>query len=103
MEAWVRNAKVGDRVECIVNAIGAVRYEGFPLFKKGMRLTISRIDLDDCDGLFAEPEPFFAFEEEHPDHTGHWAGFRPLQSCPTSIEVFTKLLNTAPAEVLEKA
>jgi hypothetical protein len=100
MEGWVQKAKVGDRVRC-VNAKGSISlregedYLITEIFKGkyfspeigGVHSAISVAE--------AEPNPgSFAFAASR---------FRPLQSRPTSIEVFTKLLNTAPAEVLEEA
>jgi hypothetical protein len=101
MEDWVRNAKVGDHVVCVADSCIILHDRGLPRFRKGMVLTISMIELDDMRGLFPQAEVFFYFDETGPFHNGHWRGFRPVR--PVSIEVFTKLLNTAPAEVLEEA
>lgn len=68
MSAW---AKPGVKVVCIADAIGSVKSMGFPLFKKGQIFTIAFVD--ECSY-----GKFLGFVEEHPLHTGHINGFRPL-------------------------
>lgn len=84
MSAW---AKPGVKVVCIADAIGSVKSMGFPLFKKGQIFTIAFVD--ECSY-----GKFLGFVEEHPLHTGHINGFRPLvtKTQEDDLAIFLPLL-----------
>lgn len=96
---WVKKAKIGDNVVCIkkggwlrVNPDGEDDTDRKPLY--GEICTISKIVCDET-GIYLSFEgfqPFAIFRCER---------FRPIQTRPTNISVFTQLLNNVPADLVE--
>ena len=87
------NFRVGMVVACIKDSMRVVNYLGYPPFRKGEILTISGMERVEPWGLM------LYFVERSPNQRGHHLGFRPLVTCPTSIEFARKILRDATKEV----
>jgi hypothetical protein len=98
MNGWIKTAKVGDEIVCIDDSVD---YTGQQTgLKNGKIYKIEAIiphELDKTFGVVVEVKSW------HPaGGAWHPRRFRPVERRSTDISSFTKLLNTAPAEVREK-
>lgn len=104
MADWIKTAKVGDKVELVADLSAYTKKaasDGITLPSKGKVYTIREME----DGTFFKPWIYLRFKElvNGPCADGVEASFfsgwfRPVVTPITSIAVFEKLLQSAPAD-----
>lgn len=99
---WIRTAKIGDKVVCVDDSEGRVDIASIKYrLKIGAVYTLSEITMQFSEPAVSVDEiPSQYLGHDGFYYTGYMAAarFRPVEPRKTSIEVFTNLLITAPAD-----
>lgn len=105
--SWIKTAKVGDKVQCLYGAWKIEEMERglISVPQANSIYTIRTIDPGEDGGIYLRfmeiINPELNYLECLSEVRFTAEKFRPLQTRPTSIAVFERLLNTAPAQLEE--
>ena len=98
--SWIKYAKPGDKVVCIADdwfSEDDGKRHGHTVTRVGMVYTIREVRFCDGDFYLWLAEIVNVPKEGRDEADFHWGGFDPVQSRPTDISIFTKLLTNTPA------